>query len=87
MDDLRTLREELRLYNPRLLTRARVVAANKMDLPAAEEGLARIRAAFGEGYEILPVSGLTGAGVDRLVRRLAELLEREKGNGPGAAGP
>ncbi len=85
VDDLKALREELRLYNPELVTRVQVVAANKMDLPESEEGLERLRAAFGESYEIFPVSGLTGAGVDRLVWRLAELLDRYKG--PDVAGP
>lgn len=85
LEDLQTLKEELRLYNPELLARPQVVAANKMDLPGSEEGLARLQAALEGSYEIFPISGLTGAGVDQLVYRLGELVDRHKG--PVATGP
>lgn len=62
-DDYRSLLEELELYDPALLERPRLVVANKMDEPAAEENLKKFKrrirktpmltmaAAFDEGIE------------------------------------
>ena len=38
-DDYKTLLSELKLYNPALLKKPRLVVANKMDLPEAAENL------------------------------------------------
>ena len=70
----RTVGEELTLYNPELAARPRIVAANKMDLPAAEDNLRRLEQAVGECYEIFPISAATGRGLKALVTRLAALL-------------
>lgn len=73
-----TIEKELALYNPELATRPRVIAANKMDLPAAAQNLERLKAAVGGRYEIYPIAAATGQGVRPLVYRLAGLL---RGNG------
>lgn len=70
--------EELALYNPELAARPRVLAANKMDLPAAAQNLERLRAFIGGRHEIYPIVAATGQGVSALVYRLAALL-RENG--------
>lgn len=72
-----TVEQELGLYHPALLTRPRLVAANKMDLPAAETNLARLRAAVGARHEIYPMAAATGQGVWPLVYRLAGLLRQQ----------
>lgn len=41
--DLQALQRELYLYDPGLPARPSLVIANKMDLPGAQEGLARLR--------------------------------------------
>src|ERR1700751_2885975 len=46
IEDLRSLRRELDLYNPTLSQRTWMIAANKMDLPSAEKNLAAIRKRF-----------------------------------------
>ena len=43
VSDLRTLQQELRMYDASLVQRPAVVVANKMDLPGAEKGLQRLR--------------------------------------------
>lgn len=75
LEDFRITNRELYLYNPVLSKRLQVVAANKMDLDGAAENLERFLKVYGEQYEVFPVSALTGEGVDRLVYRVAELLE------------
>jgi GTP-binding protein len=62
--DLRTLQRELKLYDRDLPRRPSLVVANKADLPAAADGLRRLRAAT--TMPVLEVSALTGANV-RLV--------------------
>ena len=47
--DLRALQRELFLYDPGLPARPSVVIANKMDLPGAQEGLAKLRVRRGRG--------------------------------------
>lgn len=45
--DWKQINEELRLYDPRLLERVQIVAANKMDLPGAGERLQAFRERVG----------------------------------------
>ena len=73
--DFAAVNQELANYNPVLQTRPQIIVANKMDLPGAEENLARLRVELGEKYEIYPVSAVTGAGLRELMLRAAELLE------------
>lgn len=49
-----------------------VVAASKSDLPAAEEGLMKLRAAYEAHYHVVPVSSATKEGLEELRRALFE---------------
>jgi len=71
-----TVLDELRLYDPDLLTRPRVVAANKTDLPGSKKRFEALkkRASKTGGGTCLPISALTGSGVDRLVRAMQAAL-------------
>jgi GTP-binding protein len=73
--DFYAVNQELAHYNPVLQTRPQIIVANKMDLPGAEENLAKLRQELGEKYEIYPVSAVTGAGLKELMFRAGELLE------------
>ncbi|HZZ59235.1 MAG TPA: GTPase ObgE [Opitutaceae bacterium] len=70
-DDYRHLLEELKLYDPALLKKPRLVAANKLDVPEAKAWLAKFKRRH--KVDVLEISCLTGAGLDRLKR---ELLKR-----------
>lgn len=72
--DFEIINTELRLYSERLGQRPQVVAANKMDLPEAEENLEKFREAFGEQYKIFPVSAATGEGLRELMLYVGSLL-------------
>lgn len=74
LQDFRIIQDELRLYSPFLADRPMLLAANKMDVPGAEENLQRLKAELGEEMEIYPISAATGTGVESLIYRVAELL-------------
>jgi len=80
-EDWKTINAELAKYNEKLAQRPQIVAANKMDVPGAEENLAvfreKIRAELGDDApEIVPISSLTKRGVRELMFKAAEMLER-----------
>lgn len=63
-DDYADLRRELRLHDAVLAGRPYLVAANKMDLPEAQDGLAQFVEKTGENP--LPISTVTGEGIPEL---------------------
>lgn len=75
LEDLRLIRRELELFNPELVRRKSLVAANKLDIPEAAEGARRLSDALAqEGLEVMAVSAATGAGIAGLIRRLDALV-------------
>ena len=74
--DFQATKRELSLYNPILGTMPQVIAANKMDLPESAENLHRLEEAYGDKYEIFPVSAATGDGLDKLIYRVADLIDQ-----------
>jgi GTP-binding protein len=69
-----TIGQELAAYDPALLTRPRIVAANKIDLPHAE-GLERLRACCAAaGIPLTVISAATGEGIPALVEAIVESL-------------
>ena len=84
VEDFKVTNRELILYNPAIGSRPQVIVANKMDLPEAAENLARLKAAYGNDYEIFPISAATGSGLDSLIYKVAALLEDLPGTIPPA---
>ncbi|MFP4979335.1 GTPase ObgE [Paenibacillus sp. CN-4] len=77
-EDWVKINDELRQYNAGLAERPQIVAANKMDMPEAEELLASFREralAVNPELEIMPISSLTRKGVQELLYRAADLLD------------
>ncbi|SPF43794.1 GTPase Obg [Candidatus Desulfosporosinus infrequens] len=74
LEDLRIIQDELRLYSPALALRPVIIVANKMDIPGADEHLLRLQEVVAEGQEIFAVSAATGAGLQALIYRIAQLL-------------
>ncbi len=72
-EDYVHLLEELRLYNEALLDRPRLIVANKMDLPGAEEGMKRL--AQVADRPPIPISALERRGIDVLRSALRELVD------------
>lgn len=74
VEAIQTLRKEVKLYSEELAARPWIILANKMDDEAAQENLATLRRRFPK-IEILPISALTGEGLEELKARLRKLLE------------
>ena len=76
LDAYQTVRHELEAYKPEVGTKPEIIAANKLDLPGAREGLERLRAAL-PGREVIGISTVTNEGIADLLagvaRRLAAL--------------
>lgn len=73
LSDWRQINEELKLYDETLLLRPQIVAANKMDLPGAEQNLASFQQKV--DVPVYPISAVTGEGVQPLLYAVADLLD------------
>lgn len=79
VEDIRTITEELLAYNPGLLERPQVIAANKMDAAGtpeeADEILNRLRKEFEpQGIQVFSISAASGQGVKELLWHIHKLL-------------
>lgn len=74
-DDYANLQREAKLYQADLVARPSLVVANKMDLEAAQKNLDQFRAQT--MLDPIPVSALTGDGLDLLQERIAQLCGKE----------
>ena len=75
LEDYDAIMKELEAYGD-LKSRPMIVVANKMDLPGAEENLARLREKLaGTGIEIYPVSAATRQNFRALLYATVQLLE------------
>ncbi|MCL1805043.1 MAG: GTPase ObgE [Clostridiales bacterium] len=77
LEDFETITKELELYSPGLSSKPQIVAANKMDLPQAEENLARLREKLGGDHQIIAISAATGLGCAELMREAGRLLKEQ----------
>ena len=78
VEDIRAINAELEAYNPDLMKRPQVIAANKMDtLPEEdrEEMVQLIREEYGTDIPIFPISAATGEGVKELLYYVRDLLK------------
>jgi len=74
IEDYKQINEELKLYNIKLEDRPQIVAANKMDVPEAEENLKRFKEHFPE-VPVYAISAATRQGVQELMYAVADRLE------------
>lgn len=76
VEDFYKINKELGLYSDKLIKRAQVIAANKIDLPQAEKNLARIEElAEKEGLKVFPVSAATKEGLQDLMHYVYKMLQ------------
>jgi GTP-binding protein len=73
-DDYNQLLRELELYDPILLSKPRIVVANKTDLPTAESNLARFRRRI-KVSPMLKISAATGLGIDKFKQTIRKAVE------------
>ena len=80
LEDIKTINRELEAYNPELLKRPQVIAANKMDAVYAEEDteiiLDELRNEFEpKGIKVFPISAVSRQGVKELLYHINDLLK------------
>ncbi len=77
--DIRAINKELEAYNPELLSRPQVIAANKVDAiydDGEENPIDRLRREFEpEGILVYPISAVSGQGVKELLYHVNDLLK------------
>lgn len=78
--DIKAINAELEAYNPDLLKRPQVIAANKIDAiyddGSGTNPVELIKATFEpEGIKVYPISAVTGQGVKELLYAVRELLD------------
>jgi len=76
VEDIHNICMELEKYQPEMLTRPQIIAANKIDSidPEAEDPIEKLRKAFPE-MVVMPISGYTGQGVKELLGEVWEILK------------
>lgn len=74
LEDFHTLRQEMEVYNPVLLEKPQMVLINKMDLyRPGRRDLRKLQMALEKvGIESLPISALTGEGLEGLKKFISE---------------
>jgi GTP-binding protein len=77
--DIRAIDKELAAYNPELLKKPQVIAANKIDAIYGDENtiITSLREEFEkDGIRVYPISAVSGQGVRELLFHVRELLSR-----------
>ena len=76
--DIKAINHELYAYNPELLSRPQVIAANKIDVLNAMDGTDPIKELKDEfekdGIKVFPISAVTGQGLKELLYHVSSLL-------------
>ena len=72
-EDYILINKELKEFNEKLLDKPQIVIANKMDIPGAKENLEEFKKKV--DVEIYEISAATNQGLDKVVNRLADLLD------------
>lgn len=75
LEDLELINKEIKVYNPVLQARPQIIAANKMDLPGAEDNLQRLKESLGGSVGVYPLSAISGRGLKELMYRAGQLLD------------
>lgn len=81
VEDIYKINAELEAYDPSILQRPQVIAANKIDAIYEEEGaespIDRLRREFGpRGIEVYPISAVSGQGLKELLYHVSDMLKQ-----------
>jgi len=74
-DDYKQLLQELELYDPTLLDKPRLVVANKMDEPIAEENLKQFKRKIRK-TGVLPIAAAFDEGIEKFRDTIREAVEQ-----------
>ena len=75
-EDIQLILNELKAYNPKLLDKPQIIAANKIDAMFDDENLNELREHFeAKNIKIFPISGVTGSGIKELLSEIYKMLQ------------
>ena len=74
IEDYKVIRKEIESYNDKLAKKKEIIIANKMDLPDALDNLEKFKKEY-PNKEIILLSAINNDGLDKMIVRLADLLE------------
>ena len=74
-DDYVTINNELEKFGNELKDKKQIIVANKMDMPNAEDNLAKFKQKVKSEVQVFPISAITKAGIKELVFGIANLLD------------
>lgn len=81
MERFRSINHELASYDPELLKRPQLIVATKMDLPNSADNLEKFKKMLAKDQtlpevpEVFPISAVTHAGIDDLMKKTAAVLD------------
>ena len=78
IEDIHAINKELQAYNPELMERPQIIAANKTDAiyDDGEDPVEKLKAEFEpQGVKVYPISAVSGKGVKELLYAIYELLQ------------
>lgn len=76
IENIEAINNELRSYNEKLMDRPQIIAANKMDIPEAEENFKRIKEKYEPlGFKVFPVSAAMNEGIDPIISEAYNILK------------
>jgi GTP-binding protein len=81
-EDYLKINEEMKQYREDLINRPQIIAANKMDLPEAEDHLELFKEQIGKDVPVYPISAATGQGVKELLFAVSRLLDQVEQEAP-----
>ena len=76
VEDIYTIKNELELYNPEILTsKPQIIAANKMDIEGSQVHFERLRAEFEpKGIKVFPISAAGNQNLQELLEEVTSVL-------------
>ena len=76
VENIEKINSELEKYNPELLKRPMVIAANKMDIPYAAENFEEIKKVYEpKGFPVFSISAAANKGLDDLLSAVDDILK------------
>ncbi|MFA1822552.1 GTPase ObgE [Virgibacillus oceani] len=74
-EDFLKINQEIKEYDEKLMDRPQIIAANKMDMPDAEEHLMNFKAKLPEDFPVYKISALTKDGLRDILFAIADVLD------------
>ena len=74
-DDYLKINRELKKYSKELAGLKQIIAANKVEIYGAEQNLKVFKEKIGKAHKVIPISALTGEGLDDLKAQIFKVLK------------